>query len=630
VVKLLHRNASRRQLIAFGVVLALATAALGVIAYHAMFSSFDVPDDDGYLLMSLRKFDAGGSLYTQVYSQYGPGMYALVGGALHIVGLALTSDGARMYNLFLWLASTLLVGLVLLRLTRSFFVSGAGLLVAFLVLKVDANEPMHPGATIGFLLILLVALAVFLIESRERTGMALVGATAAALLSIKVNVGAFAFASIAVACTVAVPALRERTWLRVGVAAIFVAIPIALISGHLDQDWAQRFAGLVAIGGFSLVLVSTGIPSGTVPGMRGVSWLALGALATIAFVCLVPILGGTTPSDLARGWLIRPSDTPSIQYAPLFIDPRAWWWAFAGWVAALAALWSSERSFGPRVHLLSGAARIAVGLLIWASLVSSIFDLPPELTQSLVIGAPLLWLAALPPTGAPFRNTFLRVLIPALAALQFLHAYPMPGSQLAWGSLLLVLVAAICVSDGIGEITTAGAAWRPTFEWWRPLATVVVVAFSLWIGLKPLRKEARDARAAYNSGVSLALPGATKMRVSEPLYLQMHSLVRALQAHCDTFLTLPGMNSLNIFAHEEPPTEMSGPWPFFFTAGQQRKIVMEVAHQPRLCIVRKPDLLAFWAGFSGSTVPKRPLVNFIESRFALLHDFSGYQLLVKQ
>ena len=630
MAKLLDRNASFRQLIFYGVVLTLATAALGVIAYHAMFSSFDVPDDDGYLLMSLRKFDAGGSLYSQVYSQYGPGMYTLIGGALHIIGLALTSDGARMYNLFLWLASTLLVGFVLLRLTRSFFVSGAGLLVAFLVLKVNANEPMHPGATIGFLLIGLVALAVFLIESRERTGMALVGATAAALLSIKVNVGIFAFISIAVACTVAVPSLRERTWLRAGVAAIFVATPIILISGHLDQDWAQRFAGLVAIGAFSLVLVSTSIASGTAPGLRGVSWLAFGALATIVVVCLVPILGGTTPSELAHGWFIRPSDTPSIQYAPLFIDPRAWWWAFAGWVGALAALWSGERSFGPRVHLLTGAARVVVGLLIWVSLVGPIFNLPPELTQSLVLGAPLLWLAALPPAGEPFRNTFLRVLIPALAALQFLHAYPMPGSQLAWGSFLLVPVAAICVSDGIGEIARAGAAWRPTFKWWRPLATAFVVAFGLWLGLKPLQTETQKTNAAYDSGVSLALPGATKMRVSEPLYLQMHSLVRALRTHCDTFLTLPGMNSLNIFAQEEPPTEMSGPWPFFFTVDQQRQIVEEVTHRPHFCIVRKPDLLAFWAGFSGSTVPKRPLVNFIENKFTLLRDFSGYQLLIRQ
>lgn len=630
MAKLLDRSASPRQLVVYGVVLALATAALGVIAYHAMFSYFDVPDDDGYLLMSLRKFDAGGSLYSQVYSQYGPGMYALVGGPLHILGLPLTSDGARMYNLFLWLASTLLVGLVLLRLTRSFFVSGAGLLVAFLVLKVDANEPMHPGATIGFLLILLIAFAVFLVESRERTGMALIGVAAAALLSIKVNVGVFAFASIAVACTVAVPALRKRTWLRVGTAVIFVAIPIVLISSHLDQDWAQRFAGLVAIGAFSLVLVSTGMPGGTVPALRGVSWLALGALATIGVACLVPILGGTTPSELAHGWFIRPSDTPSIQYAPLFIDPMAWWWAFAGWVAALAALWSSERSFGPRVRLLTGAARVIVGLLIWVSLVSPIFGLPPELTQSLVVGAPLLWLAALPPSGEPFQNPFLRLLIPALAALQFLHAYPMPGSQLGWGSFLLVLVAAICVSDGIGEITMAAGAWRPTFAWWRPLATACVVAFGLWLGLKPLRTEARKTSAAYDSGVSLALPGAARMQVSEPLYLQMHSLVQALRTHCDTFLTLPGMNSLNIFAQQEPPTEMSGPWPFFFTADQQRQIVREVAPQPRLCIVRKPDLLAFWAGFSGSTVPKRPLVNFIERRFTLLHDFSGYQLLIRQ
>lgn len=616
--------------VAYGAGLALITIALGVIAYHAMFSYFDVPDDDGYLLMSLRKFDAGGSLYGDVYSQYGPGVYVLVGSVLRAIGVALTSDGARMFNLFLWLSSTLLVGLVLLRLTRGFLVAAAGLIVGFLVLSVDANEPLHPGATIGFLLIALVAAAVFFLPKRERTAMALVGAIAAALLSIKVNVGVFALVSIAFACTVAVPALRDRWAIRTLSAAILVAIPIILISGHLGEDWAQRFAGIVAIGTLSLALISTSLPPGPVPSLRGVGMVAVGALAVLALVSLVTILGGTTPSQLVHGWLIRPAHTPDVQFAPLLIDSRAWWWVFLGWVGAIATVGIAGRSLGSGAHLAIGTARVVAGLLIWVSLVGPIFDLPVELTQSMVVGAPLLWIAAIAPNRQDPRDTFLRVLIPALAALQFLHAYPMPGSQLGWSSFLLVLVGGICVADGLEELAGVGMSWRPSFAGWRAATSIVVVVFGAWLCLKPLRTEARLAKANYDAGVSLGLPGARKMHVSEPLYEQLQDLVGALRGNCNTFLTLPGMNSLNIFSGKEPPVEMSGPWPFFFTVAEQRDIVEDVRRVPRFCIVRKPDLLQFWAGFSDNTVPQKPLIRFIGQKFVLMHDFSGYELLVRR
>ncbi|HET7509665.1 MAG TPA: hypothetical protein VFJ65_05380, partial [Solirubrobacterales bacterium] len=73
------------------------------------------------------------------------------------------------------------------------------------------------------------------------------------------------------------------------------------------------------------------------------------------------------------------------------------------------------------------------------------------------------------------------------------------------------------------------------------------------------------------------------------------------------------------------------PWVFFVNASEQRRIVAEVRHIPRFCMVYKPDLLAFWAGFSGNRpIPRRPLVKYMEDEFVLLHDYSGYQLLVRK
>lgn len=629
----LERIPRRRLLIAYGVVLALITAALGWIAYRALFGAFDVPDDDGYLLMSLRKFFGGEAIYADVYSQYGPGEFVLVGGFLKGLGVALTNDGARDYNLFLWLASTLLAGLSLLRLTRRFTIAAAGLVLTFLILKVDANEPLHPGATIGFLLIAMVAAAVFLLPSRPRAALAALGILGATLFSIKVNVGIFALMAAGYAAVATVPALRRLLPLRVLAAAVFVLVPFALLSKHLDDPDTLRFAVIVAAGAAGVVLLSTRMPEARVPSLGAVGWLVGGAAGVVLLVSVVPLLTGTGPGELVEGWFLRPSETPGIQWVRLPVHDWMWVWAAAGLGAAIlahTALGARAAAADPRPSPVLGAGRVLVGLAIWISLTGPVFDLPEDLTQAMVVGAPLLWVAMVDPRGPSPETSFLRVLIPALAALQFLHSYPVPGSQLYWSTLLLVFVGGICIGDGVEELSAAGASWRPRFRLWPALAVVPVCAFGLWLCLKPLRTEYRTVKATYAAGVSLDLPGAREMRVPEAMAVQLQELTRGIRAHCDTFMTLPAMNSLNIFAGQEPPAELAGPWPFFVNSEEQAEIVEKVRPIRRFCFVYKPDLLDFWAGFSGGIKPeRRPLIRYFEENFRLLHDYSGYILMVR-
>lgn len=623
-------SSNRLLLITYGVALVLLTAALSWIAYRALFSTFDVPDDDGYVLMSLRKFYDGGSLYSNVYSQYGPGLFVLVGGALRGLGVALTNDGARDYNLFLWLASTLLAGLSLLRLTRSLVISASGLVLTFLVLKVDANEPLHPGATIGFLLIAIVAAAVFLLPNRPRAALALLGGLAAALVSIKVNVGLFALVSVGFACVATVPQLRRLRWLRALAGVVLVAIPFVLMSEHLGDADTLRFAAIVSIGALGVVLVSGALPAARVPDLKAVGICAVAALGVGLLVSVVPIALGTSPADLIQGWFIRPAKTPGIQFVRLPVHPWVWVWGAAGLGLATLARVVLEAPPSRRTHLLMGFGRLAAGLLIWISLSGPIFHLPVDLTQAMVVGAPLLWLAALDPAGPSAETSFLRLLVPALAALQFLHAYPVPGSQLYWSSLLLVFVGGICIGDGVKELSEVGSSWRPDFRGWAVLASIPVAAFAVWLCLKPLRTEERQVKVAYGTGVELDLPGARQMKVPEPLALQLQELAAGIRKHCDTFMTIPGLNSLNIFAGEEPPFELAGPWPFFVNAEEQRKIVASIRNKHRFCLVAKPDVLQFWAEFSGvQRPPQRPLVAYFEDQFKLLHDYSGYELKIK-
>lgn len=138
---------------------------------------------------------------------------------MKLAGIAFTSEGARWVNLFLWLGPTALAALILLRLTRS------------LVLSADAFEPLHPGATIGFLLLALVAAVVYLVPSRIPLAMASVGAFAVALASVKINVGGLAMVSILFACVLTSPILRRLTplrWFAIGAFALVAWV------GHTD------------------------------------------------------------------------------------------------------------------------------------------------------------------------------------------------------------------------------------------------------------------------------------------------------------------------------------------------------------------------------------------------------------
>ena len=69
-----------------GLFLIVIVALLADPAYEQVFSHLNTPDDEGYVTLTLRSFVDGNALYDDVYSQYGPGFYAFVGGAMDLLG----------------------------------------------------------------------------------------------------------------------------------------------------------------------------------------------------------------------------------------------------------------------------------------------------------------------------------------------------------------------------------------------------------------------------------------------------------------------------------------------------------------------------------------------------------------
>ncbi len=609
-----------------GAILLGLTALLAVTAYRLIFSTFDTPDDEGYLIVTLRSFADGNALYDSVYTQYGPGFYTVIGGAMKVFGVAFTSDGARWVNLALWLGSTLLAGVALFRLTRNLAIAAAGLGISFLVLVSDAAEPLHPGATIGFVLTAIAA-ALTLSERHRRAQMALLGGLVVLLLTTKVNVGALALISMLFAFSVTgrdFASLRVVRWL---IGGLIVVVPFALAGAHLDNDNTVRFAATVASGALALVIATIGAKREELPGWRELIWFAGAGGATLAFVCLVPVLLGTSPGGLIDGWLIRPLDHASAAFNEVTLSNAGLVWSALGIIGAAAFVSLPRRYFESSGFAL---VRLAIGAGMWITLAGAILGAPEDLPRAVAFATPFAWVITIAPGQESPEWRFRRVALASLAVLQPLHAYPVPGNQLSWATLLFVFVGALCIADAITYLRAASA---PRLPAWAAITvgTVAVLAFATWFALDRLRPLAEAADSQYSSSVPLDLPGAELQRTDLPRAENLRALTAGIERDCDTFITLPGLNSLYLYTGLEPPEEMSSSWMLYLSVEEQEDIVDAIADQPRLCAVIKPDLLEFWRLYEPRyEIPDRPLVRYIEDEFRVIHDYSGYQLAVRR
>src|SRR5262249_31915863 len=157
---------SKREAIVFAVVAVVALAALAVVAYHAVFSSFFEYDDEGELLLYLRDYGSGTHLYNTMYSEYGPGYFALLSPLFQIPAIDITHDSGRFLTLGLWLAASGLCGVALFRLSGSALIGIAGLVLSFILLGILGAGQLHPVTPISFLLAAMVCVMAVLLPFR--------------------------------------------------------------------------------------------------------------------------------------------------------------------------------------------------------------------------------------------------------------------------------------------------------------------------------------------------------------------------------------------------------------------------------------------------------------------------------
>ena len=591
-------------------------AATARYAYATMFLGFHPYDDEGFHLLTLRTFLSGHTLYDDVFAQYGPFYYQAMAAVFRLLGAVPTHDTGRLVTISLWVSGSLLLGFTLFRLTGSLLI---GLVVeagVFVVLYTLINEPMHPGGLLVFLLIAIVAVSVLVVPRRGSLGMFLMGALAMATAFVKVNVGLFALLSVALAACAVFPALASKTALRLAVSAAFVFSPFALMLKDLDQPWARRYAVFVAMAALSVVATATRLKPSQRLRTRQLGWLA-GGLGSVAIVVpVLTIVQGTSPSGFLRGFLLDPLRQPDIFTIPLHLPL---WPMLLGVVALAAAMivarWRPEGGILPGLVGLAGGMGMLLGLL----------GPSPFGPFSIGLALPLVWLAVR--TSIRDGEEMANLLIPSLAVLQALHAYPVAGSQLAWSIFLLVPAGAIAVREGQRQLARVLLRRSQGVPAVAAIVWIPLVAFTVWF-TRSAYPWLESHVSLYRQNAPLNLPGAYRLRLVPEQVGSIRNVTAGLKENCSTFVSLPGMNSFYLFTEQEPPTTINqSGWMYVFDEEVQSDIVRKIESVEGLCVLRNEPLVDFWR--QGRPLPNRPLVVYIKRSFQHRFRWGDFVLLVR-
>jgi hypothetical protein len=615
-------------------VYALIALAAAVAAYFALFSQFAFYDDEGTLLVTVKAFAHGQVLYRDIYSPYGPFYYDVFGGLFALTGWAVTNDASRLIVTVVWVGSSFFFGLAAQKLSGRLSLGAAAMIVAFAALGVLAAEPMHPQG-LAVLLFAAITLAVVFGPGR-RAGWAggIAGALLGALLLTKVNLGTYAAVAGVLAAIFTFEPFYRRRWLRWPAIVALLAFPLIVMSGDLHEQWVRDLIALEFLSVTALVIAaSSAAPPAGERDAAFARWLVgavVGAVAAVVVILAFLLLTGPSPSEafdgiVKEGLKLRNVFTIPLTYPAVAVD----WGILA---VAAATLVTVLRSKGARETVWPGLLRLLAGVSIWFTLAGSSPLAFGPTGNRLALPMALAWVAALAPLGAaePAFRRFARVFLPLLAVEQTLQVYPVAGSQIGIASITFVVVGAICIVDGLGQLR----AWATQRGWSPPsfaaATTTAGIALVAILGFHSIASPAATNIVAYDERQPLPFNGAHLLHLAPPQGEEYAELVDLLhEHHCSVFVGFPNLDSLYLFSGIEPPKPNApGAWPIVLPLDQQQRVVNEMKASPRPCAIRN-DGLAEGAWLHGTPPDESdPLVNYIFNDFRTVDTVGEFQFMV--
>jgi hypothetical protein len=612
-------------------------ALLAVLAgYWLMYGQFAVYDDEGFFDYSLKLFLDGHTLYNQVFSDYGPFYYLVFGAVFKIFGHQPTTDSGRLIQLTLWVLTSLGIGAIAHRLSGRLALGAAAVATAFLLLNGATSEPMHASMLNDFCEMLLVLSLAFGLRRWPMVSLGIAGALVAALLLTKINVGGYTFIALGFAAVMSIGTFVRLWWLRMLACAALVLVGPVVMIGSLNSGWVQSYALMAGVSALSLVFVA--LPRHGEDLLRAGTdrwWIALigGFVAALVVIVVIIVALGTSPGKLFNDIVTVPSHQGSVLVVPITLGSNVIWWS----LASVAAAWGFRAAGGSEAAWLSGSAwwpglvRALAGVAILLSLASqSIFNVAPDAAFALAM--PLAWVAAIPsrrdPVGAATR--LLRTAVPALAISEALLSYPVAGTQMGYGSILLVLCGAVCIADGWADLAVWERMRRPAGPFGvSAIVAALCAALAVGAAFSDLLQPMESNHNEYRSFTALTIPGASRLHLPAGTASGIQQTVAALQGNgCKTLVGYPGMYSFDLWTGLPYVTAQTGEQPYWtlLTHAQQLEVLQTAKRTPDLCLVRNDTLASDYGGNPGAS----PLVQYLEQAFTPIASYGPYQVELRK
>ena len=533
-----------------------------------------------------------------------------------LLGYEFTNTTGRWITLLCWLGAAGAAAMLVWRQTRSLAWTGFTLGLTFFHLHLMMSEPSHPGGLIAVLVAAGAWLGAAQIRRQALRAQAVTaGLVGAALLLTKVNVGVFFLAAAGAwfAVQLRAPAqARAAAWLAA--AALFV-LPFGLMQASLGEPSGRLFIGLSVIASLTMLAAAwrerQPLTTWSHAGWGVGALLALSAV-TVAAVCA----RGTNLHELLEGVLLGPLRHPGVYHFPPAWKPGA---TLAGGLSVVLAglVWRGRAGW---LDWLLVVLRLGLALGLSLACLEWLPFSGHAITMSYLV--PLAWIFAVrlgpeQPEGPAGAATWLGLLL----VLQFLHAYPVAGSQVAWGTFLIVPLMALGLHDAQAFVA----------RYARPLPAALIGATGLLLGITAAGRLAHIGWLRYTESESrpLGLPGAEDVRLPEAPASATRLMVLNATAHGDMLFTLPGMFSFNQWTGLPTPTLANAThWFSLLRPAQQEEIIASLARSERPVFVAQRYVLDF---LEDSKIPVTgPLHDYLLRNFERAFSIEHFEFWVRR
>lgn len=554
--------------------------------YYQIFSIFAPYDDEGFLMMTVKRFLNGGVLYDEVFTQYGSFYYIYKWFVHGLLNLPVTHNDTRLVTLVIWVSTAFLCGIFTYRLTRSTLSGAAGYILTFLILFRTIYEPGHPQDICGFLLI--CSLLLLIGENRGRAfdvQIASLGVVLALLFLTKVNLGVFLGFAVVIAFLALSAKTRAQRFLLIGLTLSGVFLPFILFGNFLSLGWF-RLCILVAVALISTLITSLLRTDETAVLFKHYLIAAAAFCLTAIAVFLFAYFQNSTLDAFIYGVFIQHLKFSDNFFQPAPIQRFAHFWGIIALLTALGILF-----FKKKLPVQTSAAvsflKFSYGFCV---ILISFLDYRHFLNvfALLSFATPFVWLMLLNSDVHNFKqNRLPRMVLVLAAVLMTLQIFPISGTQMNYGSFLMMIIAVVCLTDALGELKIL---LPKVSEKWR-LQVVSAAVLSLLI-VSYAAYRAYDAYEIYSSQTRIEFEGADRIRLPEKDSAVYTFLVENLKSRCGSFVSMPGLYSLNFWTQIEPPTTFDAPaWFTLLTDAQQKTNIEQIKNYAgRTCAVYNTEL----------------------------------------